>query len=126
MKTLLKSLALSLLLGAGVCATTAAKSKNHDMKPREVVSLIPLHYQKGFAVRVDKMDAGKSMVIIYDQDGTAIFKDQLTKGTIAEKKYILSNLDNGDYTVEVFSKNHDIQTKFFVYHVGNKKVTRLS
>jgi len=113
-------------LGAGVCATASAKSRNHDMKPREVVSLIPLHYQKGFAVRVDKQDAGKSMVIIYDQDGTAVFKDMLTKGTVAEKKYILSNLDNGDYTVEVFSKNHDIQTQFFVYHAGQKKITRLS
>jgi len=126
MKTLFKSLALSLLLGAGVCATASAKSRNHDMKPREVVSLIPLHYQKGFAVRVDKTDAGKSMVLIYDQDKNVVFKDLLTKGTMAEKKYILSNLGDGDYTVEVFSKNHDIQTKFFVYHVGNKKVTRLS
>jgi hypothetical protein len=43
----------------------------------------------------------------------------------AEKKYILSDLDNGDYTVEVFSKSHDIKTSFYVYDSGKKKIVHM-
>lgn len=125
MKKFITLTAVSLLLGIGVCSTASAKP-NHHIKSSETVSLIPLRAKKGFAVMVDKQLPGKSVVIIYDSDKNVVFKDQLTKGFKAEKKYILSNLDIGDYTVEVYSKNHDIQTQFFVYHVGQNKIVRLS
>ncbi|MDB5136454.1 MAG: hypothetical protein JWP37_3057 [Mucilaginibacter sp.] len=120
------TLAALLLFGIGVSSTAFAKPKSHKISAHEQVSLIPLREYKGFAVMVDKRVPGKSLVMIYDKDNNVVFKDLLTKGTKAEKKYILSDLDNGDYKVEVFSKGHDIKTQFYVYHAGQKKIIRLS
>src|SRR5258708_35908994 len=106
MKTSITLAALLLLLGTGVFAAAPAKTKGNKMNTREQVSFIPLHGYRGFAVRVDKQVPGKSMVIVYDQDQNVVYKDCLTKGTEAEKKYILSQLSTGDYTVEVYSKTH--------------------
>lgn len=117
---------LFLLLGFGIGANVSAKPKNHHMKNNAVVSLIPLHTGNGFAVMVDKLEPGKSMVIIYDNDNYSLFKDELTRGTKAEKKYVFPNLPDGNYTVEVFSKGHDIKTQFFVHTAGQKRIVRLS
>ncbi len=125
MKKFITLTSLFLLLGIGVCSTVSAKPKNHNRRSHEQVSFIPLHQKGGFAIMVDKQQPGKSMVIIYDQDKNVVFKDCLTKGTRAEKKYILSNLNNGDYTVEVYSKVHDIKTPFYVYDTGQKKIVHM-
>ena len=130
MKKFLTMAAVSLVLGFSASSTASAKPLFHHhmmkMKTNEVVSLIPLKMEKGFAVMVDKGLPDKSLVIIYDNDKNVVFKDVLTKGFKAEKKYILSQLPDGDYSVEIYSKNHDIQTQFFVYHAGMNKITRLS
>jgi hypothetical protein len=126
MKKSIKLAVLFLLLGMGVSSTVSAKTKNHTAKAREQVSLIPLHAKGGFAVVVDKQEPGKSVVIISDRDNNVVYKDLLTKGTRAEKKYNFTNLDDGYYTVEVFSKGHDIKTHFLVYTRGQKKMVRLS
>jgi hypothetical protein len=131
MKKFITLTSLFLLLGMGVCSTVSAKPisfhirSNHRAWSNEQVSFIPLHQKLGFAVMVDKLDPGKSMVIISDRDGNVVFKDCLTKGTRNEKKYILSSLDNGDYTVEVYSKTHDIKTSFYVYDNGKKKIVHM-
>ncbi|HTE01086.1 MAG TPA: hypothetical protein VK668_17470 [Mucilaginibacter sp.] len=126
MKTSIKLIALFLLLGTGAFASTPTKH-NHKVNMHDQVSLIPLHQKEGFAIMVDKADPGKSVVIIYDRDLNVVFKDCLTKGnTRSEKKYIFPDLANGDYTVEVFSKNHDVKTQFFIYNDGKKRIVRLS
>jgi len=116
---------LLLFLGIAASSTVSAKPKSHHVKSREQVSLIPLRAKKGFAVMVDKQEPGKSIVIVYDKDKNVVFKDLLTKGAKAEKKYIFSNLDAGDYTIEVYSKEHDIKTPFFVSNSGQKKIVHL-
>ncbi len=126
MKKSIKLAVLFLLMGIGVSSTVFAKDKGHKMnKTREQVSLIPLRTNKGFAVRVDKQEPGKSMVIVSNADGEVVYKDLLTKGTNAEKKYIFTQLDNGNYTVEVFSKTHDVKTPFYVYNKGQRKIVHL-
>jgi uncharacterized protein (DUF2249 family) len=132
MKKFITQTALLLALGMGVCSTVAAKPIRFHMRSShmrsssyEQVSFIPLQTKKGFAVMVDKLQPGNSMVIIYDQYKNVVFKDRLTKNTRAEKKYILSNLDNGDYTVEVFSKTHDIKTSFYVWDNGKRKIVHM-
>ena len=126
MKKFIKLTALALLLGAGVCSTAFAKPKKHHMDNKAVVSLIPLRTEKGFAVMVDKLEPGKSMVIVYDNDGYSLYKDVLTKGAKGEKKYLFPDLQDGNYTVEVFSKGHDIKTQFFVHTTPQKRIVRLS
>jgi uncharacterized protein (DUF2141 family) len=117
--------ALLLFLGIAASSTVSAKTKSHHIKSREQVSLIPLRAKKGFAVMVNKQEPGKSVVIVYDKDKNVVFKDLLTNGTKAEKKYIFSNLDAGDYTIEVYSRERDVKTPFFVYNSGQKKIVRL-
>ena len=126
MKKFIKLTALALLLGAGVCTTASAKPTRHHMSDKTTVSLIPLRTEKGFAVMVDKLEPGKSMVIIYDNDDYSFFKDELTRGTKAEKKYVFPDLPDGNYTVEVVSKGHDIKTQFFVHTTAQKRIVRLS
>jgi hypothetical protein len=126
MKKSITLTALLLIIGIGVCTTVSANDKGHKMsKTREQVSLIPLRTNKGFAVRVDKQEPGKSMVIVSNSDGDVVYKDLLTTGTNAEKKYIFTQLDNGNYTVEVFSKTHDVKTSFNVYNKGQRKIVHL-
>lgn len=130
MKKFVTRAALFLALGVGVCSTVSAKPNNRrttikHIQTHEQVSFIPLHQKGGFAIMVDKPEPGSSVVIIYDQYKNVVFKDRLTKGMKAEKKYILSDLANGNYTVEVFSKTHDIKTSFYVYDNGRKKIVHM-
>lgn len=129
MKKFVTRAVLLLALGAGVCSTESATPNNHrtthNMQTRQKVSFIPLHQKGGFAIMVDKLQPGSSTVIIYDQYQNVVFKDRLTKGRKAEKKYFVTNLDNGDYTVGVFSKAHDIKTSFRVYNTGRKKTVHM-
>jgi hypothetical protein len=123
MKKSITLAALFLFLGIGAFASTPTKSKaKAKTNMHNQVSLIPLRHSRGFAVMVDKALPGKSMVIVYDSDQNVLFKDRLTKGTRAEKKYMLGELDNGTYTVEVYSKGHDVKTKFYIYNKGERRI----
>jgi hypothetical protein len=122
MKTSIKLAALLMIFSTGAFASTHNRY-NPRVNVHDQVSLIPLHQKEGFAVMVDKAGPGKSLVIIYDQDKNAIFKDLLTNGNVrSEKKYLLSELANGTYTVEVFSKNHVVKTQFHIYNKGQKRI----
>jgi hypothetical protein len=127
MKSSIKLGALSLLMSLGAITVSAKPRHHHKMDmpmDKQVVSIIPLKNDRGFAVRVDKMLPGKSVVMVYNENNDEIFSDRLTKGTTGEKKYLLRELDNGKYTVEVYSKGHDIKTNFYIYHntTSNKRV----
>jgi hypothetical protein len=100
-------------LGVGSAATPKLKPHSHstDLSARAGISIIPLRDKPGFALIVDKPRADRSVVIISSQDESFIYKNVLTDGSQAEKKYILSQLDAGNYTVEIHSKGHDIKTQ---------------
>ncbi|MFB9841323.1 hypothetical protein [Mucilaginibacter ginsenosidivorans] len=123
MKTFFR-LSAVLLLSAATALTTTAKPRHHKMNDMSYnqVSIIPLKHNRGFAIHVDKAIPGKSMVIINDDSGNTVFKDCLTRGTLAEKKYMLRELDNGKYSVEIYAKGHDIKTNFYIYNNGNRRV----
>lgn len=116
MKKSITLVALLLALGTSVFAAVPATSKASDE-----ISFSSLPADKGFAVKVNKADAGKSMVIIYDKDNSVIFKDVLTKDASAEKGYVVTNLENGDYTVEVVSAKKTVTKQLHVYDEGQKK-----
>lgn len=123
MKTFVKLSAVLLLSAASVFSASAKPRPHrmHDMNYNQV-SIIPLKNNRGFAIHVDKAMPGKSLVIINDDAGNTIFKDCLTKGQLAEKKYLLRELENGKYTVEIYAKGHDIKTNFYIYNNGNRRV----
>jgi hypothetical protein len=116
-----KSIAFAaLLLALGTSVFAAVPAVANSSKSDEV-SFTSLPSDKGFAVKVSKEEAGKSMVIIYDKDSNVIFKDLLSKGTDAQKGYIVSSLENGDYTVEVVSAKKTVTKQLHVYDEGQKK-----
>lgn len=118
MKKSITLVALLLALGTSVFATVPAV--DNSSKSNEI-SFSSLPADKGFAVKVNKEEAGKSLVIIYDQDSNVIFKDLLSKGTDGQKGYIVNSLENGDYTVEVVSNKKTVTRQLHVYDEGQKK-----
>jgi len=125
MKTSIKLIALFLLmfLGTGAFASIHVKSyhkANHNTT--SPVSLVPLKHSRGFALMVDKNTPGNAMVIIYNVNGDAFFKSKLSNGLHNETKYLTTQLEEGQYTVEVYSKGHDVKTKFYIYNNGYRRI----
>jgi flagellar hook assembly protein FlgD len=121
MKKSITLAALLLALGTSVFAAVPPKPKAHKAESPAKIAFVSLSADKGFAVKISKQDAGKSFVMIYDKDNNVVFKDLLTKGTDAEKGYILTSLDNGDYTVEVSANKQNVKKQLHVYDEGQKK-----
>jgi len=107
----------TLILAAGT-SVFAAPGKSKAPKATPTVSFTTPVKENTFSVKVE---AEKSVVIIYDQDGNAIFKNLVSKGLPTEKSYNISNLDNGDYTVEIKSEKSDIKKQMHVYDDGQGK-----
>jgi len=114
MKKSIKLSALFLLLSAGIFASTAANAK-------DIITVSALKKQQGVAVNVAKANTGKTVVRIYDNDNHLILKDFLPNKTEVSKGYILSNLDNGDYTLEVTSNNEVVKKTLHIYDEDQKK-----
>ncbi|HEY9197371.1 MAG TPA: hypothetical protein VIM77_13940 [Mucilaginibacter sp.] len=114
MKNSIKLSALFLLLSAGIFASTAANAK-------DIITVSALKKQQGVAVNVAKANTGKTVVRIYDNDNHLILKDFLPNKTEVSKGYILSNLDNGDYTLEVTSNNEVVKKTLHIYDEDQKK-----
>lgn len=107
----------AVILAAGT-SVFAAPGKSKAPKAKPTVSLTAVQADNAFGV---KAAAEKTVVIIYDQDGNAIFKDLVSKGLPTEKAYNVSSLDNGDYTVEVKSEKSDVTKQMHVYDDGQGK-----
>ena len=112
MKKTIALAALILGLGTSVFAAVPAKSK------AEKVSFTSLKDDKGFGVSVE---AGKSIVMFYDANNNVIFKDVLSKGGAAVKGYIVTSLEDGDYTVEVKTGKDVVTKQMHVYDDGQAK-----
>ena len=119
MKKSITVAALLLLIGTSVFAAAPAKIKGDDSK--DGISFVQLKSEKGFGVMIDKETAGKSTVIIYDNERNVIFKDLLSKGASGIKGYIVSSLESGDYTVEVVSKGQSVKKQMHIYDDGQAK-----
>jgi hypothetical protein len=114
-----KSIALAALLLA--LGTTVFAAEKTIVKSTDEVSFVPLKSDNGFGVSVNKQEAGKSIVIVYDNQGNVVFKDLLSKDASAQKGYIVSELQDGDYTVEVASKGQSVKKQMHVYDDGQGK-----
>ena|ERR1700743_2318748 len=119
MKKSITLAALLLVIGTSVFAATPAKSRSNDLQ--EEVYFAPLKNDDGFAVSINNETAGKSLVIIYDNDHNVIFKDMLSKEGSAQKGYLIKRLAYGDYTVEVVSDGQSVKKTMHVYDDGQAK-----
>lgn len=119
MKKSIKLTALFLLASASLFAATT-KGPVTPSKADITFSSLPSH--KGIEVKVQSAAPSKAIVIIYDADKNVIYKDALPAYKAMEKGYILNQLENGDYTIEV-TENKQVVTKQI--HVYDEDQTRV-
>src|ERR1700744_4902396 len=98
MKNSIKLTALFLLASTGLFAETPSKS---TPPANAQITFSSLHSLRGVEIKVENNVASKATVIVYDADGNAIFKDTMPAMKAMKKGYILNQLQNGDYTIEV-------------------------
>ena len=116
MKKAIKLTAIALLLGGSLFAA----SKPHRMVPmtnHDKIDFYTLPSQRGIDLRIQKADAGKTIVVIYDNDGNVLQKDVLT-GTQIRKGYVLNQLENGDYSIEITSNHQVFKKNIHIYDEG--------
>jgi hypothetical protein len=119
MKKSITLAAILLALGTSVFAALPAKTKAPVSS--DEISFFGLKADNGFAVKINKQEAGKSIVMILDKDKNVVFKDLVSKGASAEKGYIVTGLENGDYTVEVTTNKQVVKKQMHVYSDGVNK-----
>jgi hypothetical protein len=118
MKNSIKLTALFLLAGASVFAAVPAKAVVHSSPA--IITFSSLPSQNGIDVKVEKSE--KAIVIISDKDGNVLRKDVLSNKKNMEKGYILTSLDNGDYTIEVISNGKSVKEDVHVYDEDQTKM----
>jgi len=125
MKTSIKLSALFVLLTAGVFATKVAKADegNADVTPKakEVVSFKALDHDRGLKVNFAKSESGKSVVKVYNKDNELLLKDIVPSKTDVSKGYVLTGLEDGEYTMEITTNNQVVKKSIHVYQDGDQK-----
>ena len=121
MKTSIKLTALLLLSSTGIFAATSSKTKAPAAKANEEITFSSLPSKIGIDVKVGRQDEGKAIVMFYDQDHNVILKDVLPASGSMEKGYILSKLENGDYTMEVTLNKQVVKKAIHVYDEDQAK-----
>jgi hypothetical protein len=119
-----KSIKLTTLaLFASVAAFAAGPVKNgHEMSTgkKDKIVFYTLPSQRGIDLRVKKAEPGKTIVIIRDADGDVLQKDVMTSDNI-RRGYVLNQLYNGDYSIEISSKDQDFKRDIHIYNEGPVK-----
>jgi hypothetical protein len=113
-----------LLVSTGLFAGVPAVSSNTTgriySQKTDIITFSTLPSRKGIEVKFKKGIAGKAIVVIYDSDKNMLRKDILSNEKLA-KGYILTTLDNGDYTVEVTLNKLIMKKDIHVYMEGQIK-----
>jgi len=117
MKNSIKLTALFLLASVSIFATPSAKAVVPTSPAAITFTTLPS--QRGVGIKVEKTE--KAIVIITDEDGNVLRKDLLSDKK-SEIGYILTNLDNGDYTIEVRSNSRSVKENIHVYDEGQTRM----
>jgi hypothetical protein len=67
---------------------------------------------KKIQLKLFEIPEGKILVTFKNKSHRVIFKDVIESGQFSKKNYDLNYLDNGDYSVEIFSKEHGVLENF--------------
>lgn len=126
MKNAFKLSAVLLLFSTGVFAANPAKHHSAKAAPiNDMVTFSTLPSKRGIEIAVDKNAPGEAVVLIYNWDNDVIWKDALKKDKGMQKAYILNNLDNGNYTVEVMVNKQMVRRTAHVYYKGDAKMVTI-
>jgi hypothetical protein len=120
MKNFIKISALFIVLGLTQTTLFAAAPVN-DPSKKDVV-FTSTKNNDGINITVQKETAGKSVVLVYDQDNDIIYKDVLAKNSATYTKgYILNKLELGDYTIGVITDGIEVKKRIHVYMDENDR-----
>jgi len=122
MKKSTKAFMVLLLFSTSLFAAVPAKVAGYNNQPKnETITFSTLPSKNGISVKFKKGATGKAVIIIYDSGKNVLRKDILSDQKSLEKGYILTKLDNGDYTVEVTLNKVVIKKGIHVYMEGQVK-----
>lgn len=117
MKKTLKLTALALLLSAGAFAAAPKTAHNMMNGKQDNIVFYTLPSQRGIDLRIKKTEPGTTVVTIYDNEGHLLQWDKMNKTNI-RRGYNFSQLDEGDYTIVISSKNQVFKRKIHIYQEG--------
>ncbi len=118
MKNSTRLIALFLLAITGLFATVATGLAQPSSEKIVFSSLPSL---KGIMIHCNKIEPGKAIVIIYDSNKNVMRKDVMPTADTLKKGYIVNQLPDGEYTVEVTANKHVATKSFRVYMEGHTK-----
>jgi len=90
-----------------------------------MVSFSLLPSKRGIEIKVKNDAAPKAMVLIYDWNNDVVWKDKLTPKKGMDKAFNLSQLGNGNYTVEVMINKQKVEKTAHVYYRGDTKFVQI-
>ena len=125
MKHSIKLSALLLLFSTGIFAAVPKPIKHVTSSIKGMVSFSSTPSKRGVEIRVNENAADKAVVMIYNWDNDVVWKDVLKKNKGMGKAYNLSQLDNGNYTVEVMLNKQMVRKTAHVYYRGDTKFVEL-
>ena len=115
MKHSLKLAALFLLVNTGLFAALPAKPANLDPPSTNLITFHQLPSKAGVDVQITKKEPGKVVVTIFDEYANVFLKEIIPADQYLKRDYILTKLDNGNYTIEVTSNQKVMKKDFRVY-----------
>ena len=121
MKNSIKLSALFLLLSLGAFAAAPVKAKEDPAKSKDIITLSAMKENRGVYVNVLKAGERKPYVLVYDRDANVLLKDVLPNKAEVTKGYVLTNLENGNYTIMVISNKEVVKKQVHVYEEYNQK-----
>lgn len=119
MKNHIKITALLVLMSAGVYAASPVKGEKF---PKAEITFSAMPANRVIDVKVNNEKIGKAVVIVYDADGRVLFKNAMRKRKSMERGYVLNQLENGDYTIEVAAGKQSVKKYVHVFDRDQKKV----
>lgn len=114
-----KSITLLALILSVSTAIFANPVKN--VSANDDIIINSLQKELTIGVTVKQENAGKSLVTIYNDANTVLFKDKLANKGAASKAYLLNDLENGNYTIEVYAGAQSVAKHIHVYQENGKK-----
>jgi len=125
MKNSFKLTALFLLATTGLFAAVPSKTKTKVALKRDMVTFSALPSRRGIEIKVNKDAPGKAIVMIYNYENDVVWKDAMKDNKNMEKGYILNQLDNGNYTIEVTLNKQVVKKTAHVYYRGDSKLVTI-
>jgi hypothetical protein len=126
MKNSIRLSALFLLASTGIFATASAKPASPKTSSiKSMVTFYEMPTRKGVEIKVNKDAPGKALIIIYNWNNDVVWKDKLSPDKVMDKAYNLSQLDNGNYTIEVTLNKQVVKKIAHVYYKGDSKLVQI-